>query len=162
MNRIHQYPVHVILARDSNDGIGLNGRIPWTSPGDMKFFKRTTSTRNDPEHKNLVVVGCRTLASMPKRLPNRYMTTMDRQGHFDIPDDTGTIFLGGGCASLRAYFSRCERWDAPWPQTMFLSRIEGDYECDTRVTDEDLRLHRYTKSTTRQRDGWSVDVYTLA
>ena len=154
-------PVHVILARDANDGIGMHGRIPWTCRGDMAFFRRVTSTTSRTTHTNSVVVGHRTRESMPTHLPGRSTRTMNRDGTFSVPDATEHVFLGGGRASLLAYFQRCMCGDAPWPETLIISRIHGTYECDTVVSDRDLCLDMYTRSVSWDFEDWSVDVYVL-
>lgn len=63
----------IILACTSNGGIGLNNKIPWYIPADMKHFKTLTTTAPDNK-KNVVIMGKNTWLSLPdkyKPLPNR-------------------------------------------------------------------------------------------
>jgi dihydrofolate reductase len=156
---LHQ-AVHIILARDDTDGIGLRGSIPWVCKEDMRFFRDVTMGTYDPDLKNAVVVGNTTMQSMPKHLHGRHICVMHRDGTFTVPDDTEHIFIGGGSISIRRYFDRCSRDDAPWPSTIILSRIPGEYHCDTYITDDDLMLEKYEKYTTFNNDKCLVDVYT--
>jgi len=57
----------IIVATDSNYGIGLNGNIPWHFSGDLKYFKETTKY-------GYVIMGRKTWESLPqnfKPLPLR-------------------------------------------------------------------------------------------
>ncbi|MEO4706815.1 dihydrofolate reductase [Pediococcus pentosaceus] len=52
----------MIWAEDLRHGIGKQQSIPWHIPGDMAFFKKTTSG-------NTVVMGRKTFDSIGKALP---------------------------------------------------------------------------------------------
>ena len=55
----------LIVAKDLNNGLGINDKLPWTLPSDMKWF--IEKTKNKP-----VVMGSNTYFSLYKRpLPNR-------------------------------------------------------------------------------------------
>ena len=55
----------LIVAMDSNNGIGKNGCIPWHVPEDLVHFKQYTNGKT-------VVMGRKTWESLPvKPLPNR-------------------------------------------------------------------------------------------
>lgn len=57
--------IKLIAAVDIENGIGLNGTIPWRLKEDMAFFKEKTTNR-------VVIMGRRTFASLNfKPLPNR-------------------------------------------------------------------------------------------
>ncbi len=57
--------IHLIWAQDQNNGIGKNGKLPWTIPEDLKNFKKLTS-------KSTILMGRKTWDSLPiKPLPNR-------------------------------------------------------------------------------------------
>lgn len=53
-----------IVAMDENNGISKQGKIPWKSKIDMKFFK-------DKTINNIVVMGFNTLLSLPNEAPLR-------------------------------------------------------------------------------------------
>lgn len=55
----------IVVAYDSEYGIGKNGRLPWKCPTDMKFFSELTTG-------NIVIMGRKTYESIgSKPLPNR-------------------------------------------------------------------------------------------
>lgn len=62
-----------IIAAVSNDGvIGINGKIPWDIPEDMKYFKNITS-------QNTVIMGRKTFESIGYPLPNRINIVVSSQ-----------------------------------------------------------------------------------
>lgn len=64
----------VIVACALNGGIGVNNRIPWHIPNDLKHFKKVTVSNKDPELglTNVVIMGRNTWQSLPnKPLPSR-------------------------------------------------------------------------------------------
>jgi dihydrofolate reductase len=54
--------IEAIVAVDQNYGLAKNGQIPWKSKTDMTFFKQKTIN-------NVVVMGSKTLLSLPKGAP---------------------------------------------------------------------------------------------
>lgn len=65
--------VTIIVAHDRNRLIGLDGKIPWHLPEDLKRFKRLTTG-------NVVVMGRKTWESLPKRpLPDRINIVLSSQ-----------------------------------------------------------------------------------
>ena len=68
-------PISVILAATKTWAIGRAGGLPWKQlPGDMHFFKHTTSDASLGK-KNAVIMGRRTWDSIPAKfrpLPGRW------------------------------------------------------------------------------------------
>lgn len=61
----------VIVACSLNGGIGLNNKIPWYIPDELKYFKHVT-TSCPQGLMNIVIMGKNTWNSLPKKpLPNR-------------------------------------------------------------------------------------------
>lgn len=61
----------VIVACSLNGGIGLNNKIPWYIPDELKYFKHIT-TRCPEGLLNVVIMGKNTWSSLPKKpLSNR-------------------------------------------------------------------------------------------
>lgn len=54
--------IEAILALDSNFGLSKDGKIPWNNKIDMNFFK-------DKTVNNIVIMGSKTLLSLPNRRP---------------------------------------------------------------------------------------------
>lgn len=61
-------PFDLVVARSLNFGIGLNGKLPWHLPSDLKMFKKITCSGTN---KNAVIMGRKTYDSIGKPLPNR-------------------------------------------------------------------------------------------
>lgn len=121
--------VYIIACVDNRGGIGKNGCIPWSLPPDMRFF------RNKTLHTT-VVMGSRTWASIgakPLRGRTNVVITSSPgsiQGalaYSSLPDalaaSTGDVFVIGGS---RMYEESLEH-----AQTVFVTRVYADFECDT-------------------------------
>jgi dihydrofolate reductase len=72
----------LIVAMDSERGIGKNNDLMWHLPKDMKFFKDTTQGQ-------IVVMGRKNYDSIPEKyrpLPNRLNVVLTRNKEFSAPD----------------------------------------------------------------------------
>ena len=72
----------LIVAMDSDRGIGKNNDLMWHLPKDMKFFKDTTQGQ-------IVVMGRKNYDSIPEKyrpLPNRLNVVLTRNEKFDAPN----------------------------------------------------------------------------
>ncbi|KAL0108391.1 hypothetical protein PUN28_015141 [Cardiocondyla obscurior] len=128
-------------------GIGINGNLPWRLKTEMAFFTRMTTSTNDKNKKNVVLMGRRTWECIPKKykpLQNRINMVLTSQitdlGHEaiackDIPHALDTILqmqnqveriwvIGGS----RVYKSAME---SPNFGRLYLTRIKKKFECDT-------------------------------
>jgi dihydrofolate reductase len=64
----------VVVACDAERGIGIDNKLPWSLPADMKHFRTLTSTKSAHSHENFVIMGKNTWFSLPAKfrpLPNR-------------------------------------------------------------------------------------------
>ncbi|KHJ49904.1 diacylglycerol kinase [Vreelandella venusta] len=68
-------PVAMIVAMAKNRIIGVDGKLPWYLPEDLKFFKRMTQAKP-------LVMGRKTYASIGKPLPNRLNIVVTRDSAF--------------------------------------------------------------------------------
>ncbi|WP_249979287.1 dihydrofolate reductase [Vreelandella olivaria] len=69
-------PVAMIVAMAKNRVIGVDGKLPWYLPEDLKFFKRMTQAKP-------LVMGRKTYASIGKPLPNRLNIVVTRDKSFN-------------------------------------------------------------------------------
>jgi dihydrofolate reductase len=79
----------VIVAYDIERGIGKNGGLPWSIPGDMKHFKEVTSFPYEPGRMNVVIMGRKTWQSLPGRcrpLPGRQNVVISSRRDFALPE----------------------------------------------------------------------------
>ncbi|TFK41182.1 dihydrofolate reductase-like domain-containing protein [Crucibulum laeve] len=88
-------PLTIIVAATKTNGIGLNARLPWRLPKEMKYFAQVTA--NAPEgQQNAVIMGRNTWESIPKKfrpLPNRQNIVISRNESYDlgIYNNTSTL-----------------------------------------------------------------------
>lgn len=68
-----------IVAYDKNRIIGVNGRIPWKLPYDLKHFKEYTLNQT-------VIMGNTTYHSIGHGLPNRTNIVMSKNPNVTLPD----------------------------------------------------------------------------
>jgi dihydrofolate reductase len=70
--------ISLIAAIDRNRVIGLDGKMPWHLPEDLKYFKRVTAGRP-------VVMGRKTYESIGRLLPERENRIVSRQAGYAVP-----------------------------------------------------------------------------
>jgi dihydrofolate reductase len=127
--------ISMILAADEKDSIGKDGTLPWHLPEDLKRFKALTLG-------HVVIAGRRTHEDILRRLghplPGRRTIVVTQQTSFvdgpdveyrhslddalDVADD---VFVIGGAAIFRAAL--------PWVTRIYLTRVFGDFNGDTRL-----------------------------
>ena len=75
--------INIIAAMAKNRVIGINNKIPWYIPNDLKYFKKLTTG-----NKSAVVMGRKTWDSLPiKPLPNRRNYVLTKKNfHATFPD----------------------------------------------------------------------------
>jgi len=141
----------IIVAATNSGGIGMGGKLPWSLPGDMAFFKKTTSTTQDPSKRNAVVMGRKTWESIPPKfrpLKGRFnvVLTRDPAAHPElvegkdvavctsIPkalarigsyDDVERVFVIGGGGVYN------EALKSDGLEKIYLTKVDQDIECDT-------------------------------
>ena len=70
---------NVILATDTNNILGANGKLPWNSIEDLEYFKTTTSFTPFRNNDNILICGRKTWESMKHlTLPNRKLYVVSR------------------------------------------------------------------------------------
>jgi len=154
-----------IMAVSDEWGIGNNGRLPWNNKDEMRFFKFMTINHT-------VVMGRKTFDSMGRKpLPNRrniVLTNADLSSSTMIKDPNGVEFVNsiddasftnkeevyviGGISIIKMLIDRVEAF--------LVSTVEGEYECDTFLSEELLTDRFEFKVRTGEGDGFVVDTYS--
>lgn len=67
--------LHLIVAHARNGAIGIDGKVPWYLPEDLKHFKRTTLGKP-------VIMGRKTWESLGRPLPGRKNVVITRQADY--------------------------------------------------------------------------------
>lgn len=84
-------PVSLIVAKESNNGIGFNGDLLFRIKKDMSYFKDITSNVSQPNLKNAVIMGRKTWLSIPPKfrpLENRQNVVLTRSNLIEKGKDT--------------------------------------------------------------------------
>ena len=125
----------IIAAASTNNIIGLNNKLIWDIPRDLKRFK-------DLNQGHSVIMGRKTFESLPNPLPNRTNIVVTRNTDYNYD---GVIV----CKSIEDALSHCESDSQPfvigggeiYSQTINivdkieLTRIYKDYEGDAYFPD---------------------------
>ena len=68
--------INIILAMSKNNQIGMDNKLPWHIPEDLKYFKEKTKG-------HMVVMGRKTYESIGRPLPNRKNIVLTRDTNFE-------------------------------------------------------------------------------
>ncbi|WVQ79923.1 hypothetical protein IAT38_002024 [Cryptococcus sp. DSM 104549] len=115
-----QPSITAIVAATADNGIGLNGGLPWRLPGEMKYFARVTTGEtpsSNPDQQNILIMGRKTWESIPPKfrpLKNRRNLVISAKGvdlgeavnsssHTSLEGAVGALPAGGEEGSPRAF-----------------------------------------------------------
>jgi dihydrofolate reductase len=125
--------ISLIAAMARNRSIGIDNRLPWHLPADLKRFKALTMGHP-------MVIGRRTYDSVGRALPGRTTIVVTRQPGWSAPGvivahtldealdeavrlDREEVFVGGGQEIFRLALNRADR--------IYLTVIDRDFSGDT-------------------------------
>jgi dihydrofolate reductase len=123
--------VSVVVATDEHGGIGLEGRLPWHLPNDLKRFKALTMGRP-------IIMGRRTFDSIGRALPGRVNIVVSRQpglridGCLVVPSLEAALEAAGD-ADEACVIGGAEiyRLALPLAGTLHLTRVHATVGADT-------------------------------
>ena len=136
--------ISLICATSQNGVIGLNNRLPWRLPADMKRFKSLTMGHH-------VLMGRKTYESIGKPLSGRTNIVITRQPNYQAKDclvaasleaaislcqDEAEIFVIGGATIYQQALEIAHR--------IYLTIIHEQFEGDTFLFDIDKAIWRET------------------
>lgn len=150
----------MIVATDLRRGIGKDGKLPWNIKADMQHFKKITSTTEDPNKENAVIMGRKTWESIPEEfrpLAGRRNFVISRnpdyrpEGAYSIrslnqlleklnekKDNTiENIFIIGGGLIYSMYIDFLQL------SGIYLTEIDEKYDCDTYFPELPERFENY-------------------
>ena len=151
---MNQKPIYIILSCDDNNGIGHKNALPWCIPDDLMYFKKMTTRVKDSSKQNMIIMGKRTLESLPYQpLPKRVNMILSRTKSVINPDvyiisnqpirhsislesaiihansdsTIENIFIIGGASVYNEALSKkiCDK--------IFLTKVEGSHDVDTYI-----------------------------
>ena len=152
--------IALIAALARNRTIGLDNRMPWHLPDDLKRFRQLTIGHR-------VIMGRKTFDSIGRPLPGRTNIIISRSNTFNAhgctvvhsvgealagAEPTGAIsFVIGGAEIYRQALSRASR--------MFLTEIDAEFEGDTFFPPFDVQQWYEVRRERRNSDGIHPIVY---
>lgn len=114
----------LILAVSNNGGIAKDGKLPWSIPEELSFFKQMTID-------NVIIMGRKTFDSIGKLLPKRENIIVGKE-YTSLQDaiklalqrenENKTVWVIGGSEIAEAF--------KPYITEAFLSLIHDTFECD--------------------------------
>lgn len=124
-----------VVAISNNNVIGLNNKIPWYLPDDLKKFKEITTGKT-----KTMIMGRKTFESLPQILPDRHHVVLTRDKNYKVDDNRVTIvnneediekyiedekeyFVIGGEEIFSLLF--------PYTNKMYITEIDADISGDT-------------------------------
>ena len=140
--------ISLIAAVSENGVIGLDGKIPWRLPADLKLFKKLTMNHH-------LIVGRKTFLSIGRPLPGRKMIVLSRQPSYsmegcltaaslqqalEVAQDSGDTeaFIGGGALIYAQAL--------PLADLIYLSRVHAEVAGDTFFPSFDEQAWQVIKS----------------
>ncbi|MGL5649215.1 MAG: dihydrofolate reductase [Clostridium sp.] len=124
----------IIVAKASNNAIGLDNKLLWHISEDLKRFKNITSGHN-------ILMGRKTFESLPGILPNRHHYILTRDKSFSIDSEKVTVLYSiEQCVALFQNSSEetfviggGEIYNllSPYCSKMYITNIKKDFEADT-------------------------------
>ena len=124
--------VSLVAAVAQNRVIGLDGRMPWHIPGELKIFRELTTGK-------VLVIGRKTHESIGRVLPDRTTIIVTRQKDYEVPGAHvaysieealalargmgDEVVVGGGSELYAQMLGMADR--------MYLSHIHASFDGDT-------------------------------
>lgn len=96
-----------IAAMAKNRVIGIDGKLPWDLPEDMKFFREKTSG-------HIIVMGRKTYESFPKPLKNRLHVVITRQQDYKAAEGVKVF------PTIEKALEFCKTQTAQWGEEVFI------------------------------------------
>ena len=131
--------VTLVVARAENGMIGLDGRLPWHIPDDLKHFKAVTMGKP-------MVMGRKTFESLPGLLPGRRHIVLTRNPDWQAPgadiaaDVKEALDLAGGGAISVIGGAEIFRLFLPIADRVELTEVHARPEGDTFIPEFDPAL----------------------
>lgn len=145
----------IIVAKATNNAIGLNGDLPWRLPADLKHFKNTTAGHH-------VIMGRKTFESLKNPLPGRTHIVITSNFNYKVPEGHEVVHsfedaLGiGRQKKLNKIFilggAEIYKLALPYSQEMIITEIEAKPEADTFFPDFDIKDWVITEANNHRKD----------
>lgn len=150
-----------VWAQDRAGNIGKANKMPWYLPGDLQFFKKTTTGKT-------LVMGRKTYESLGKALPNRktIVLTRDKELHLsdaevlhsrdevlDLANTGEPIYVVGGAEIYRLFMDVADK--------LIVTKIEAEFDADTAFPEVDWENFSEVSKETHEKDEKNKYNYTF-
>ena len=144
--------IYLVAAVAANGVIGVDGKLPWHLPEDLKHFKKLTLGHP-------VIMGRKTWESIGRVLPGRETVIVTRQPGYRVPGAKIAHSLDeaiAGCGSDSEIFviGGAELYAQALPRAgrLYLTTVEAEVAGDTFMPEFDARAWRQLSSTSHGID----------
>ena len=158
----------IVVACDLNRGIGKDNRLPWRIPGDLKHFKKVTSTSQEENRYNAVIMGRKTWESIPpehRPLPDRYNLVLTRNPQYPVPQgvfrssslDQALELLAQGPVDQVFVIGGAEIYNQAFQHErvgmLYLTEVRHQFDCDTFFPDYKSYFQLVSSSEIQNENG---------
>ncbi|MBX9879064.1 MAG: dihydrofolate reductase [Candidatus Obscuribacterales bacterium] len=160
----------IVVAADRKRGIGKEGRLPWHLPGDLKYFRKLTSTTKTGSYQNAVIMGRKTWESIPLKhrpLNDRLNVVLTKDADYKVPNgvlkvaslddalellqdfpvETCFVIGGGQIYDLCLRDNRLRK--------VYLTEVDAEFDCDTFLPDYESAFEEIFQSQPHNENGLS-------
>ncbi|XP_029991582.1 dihydrofolate reductase [Sphaeramia orbicularis] len=160
-NKVQTKPVRLIAAVCKVNGIGKDGKLPWSLPSEFQYFLNTITKVSRPGKMNLIVWGRLCWYSRPENmLPlantlhvvlSKTLDTAPTHAHFlchdfesavslavqpPLQDLIETIWVIGGTQVYKDALKH------PWCDLLYLTNVMASFDCDVFFPEFDRKLFK--------------------
>ncbi|XP_076892073.1 bifunctional dihydrofolate reductase-thymidylate synthase-like [Bidens hawaiensis] len=163
MKPASQKTYQIVVAATRDTGIGKNGKLAWTLPSDLKFFKQITRSTSDPNKRNAVIMGRKTWDSIPlcyRPLASRLNVVLTRSVTCNVATSENVITCGSFPSALKLLASYPysleidkvfvigggqvlrEAMNGPGCEAIHMTEVDVSVDCDTFIPRVDSSVFR--------------------
>jgi len=161
MSKENKPIISIIVAIGNNRVIGVNDKLPWDLPADLRHFLQMTMGKP-------VIMGQKTFESIGKPLPGRTNIILTREKDFSPPGcivaysieealaacgEFEEVMIAGGVSIYGQFL--------PLANRMYLTLIEGDFEGDAYFPEFDWNDWNEVERVENQPDQENPYKYTF-
>ncbi len=153
--------ISIIVAMSVNRVIGRDNKLPWHLPADLKHFKQVTLGKP-------VLMGRKTWESIGRPLPGRTNIVITRDENLEAP---GCVVVHSIDSALQTAGQQDEimviggaefyRQVLPRTDTLYLTRVHGEFEGDTFFPELDERAWREVERVDHEADDKNPHAYSF-
>ena len=151
--------IAMIVAMAENNAIGINNKMPWYLPGDLRYFKAVTMGKP-------IIMGRKTFESLRKPLPGRTNIVITRdpswkregvtivntlKAAFDTAKDVA--FINGAKEIMVIGGAQIYQQALPFAHKIYLTRVHKSFEADTFFPDIDKQQWNETFIEKHETEG---------